>query len=181
MGTVIRAWFSSERMSEKACGVGRTIFERLWEKVDVRGGEECWPWIASTSAGKAGGGYGRIYDGRKRRVVPATYIALESIGVVVPNGLNALHSCDNPPCCNPRHLRPGTKLENGRDKVERGRAKGASNPGESNGSSKLKTDQVRLIRELRFRGATLREVASAFGVSEALVSMIDNRKVWAHL
>jgi len=39
----------------------------------------------------------------------------------VPVGLCILHSCDNPPCCEPTHLRPGTKLENNEDCVERGR------------------------------------------------------------
>lgn len=35
-----------------------------------------------------------------------------------------LHSCDNPPCINPAHLREGNQAENVLDAVHRGRAKG---------------------------------------------------------
>jgi hypothetical protein len=39
----------------------------------------------------------------------------------VPNGKHILHSCDNPPCCEPGHLRPGTRSQNMVDMVARGR------------------------------------------------------------
>lgn len=43
------------------------------------------------------------------------------------------HTCDNPPCFNPTHLRDGTKADNNRDKMERGRWAGgrgrAARPG----------------------------------------------------
>lgn len=39
----------------------------------------------------------------------------------VPEGLRVLHSCDNPPCVRPEHLRAGTQAENMADKVSRGR------------------------------------------------------------
>ena len=32
-----------------------------------------------------------------------------------------LHLCDNPPCCNPRHLREGTRMDNVRDMIMKNR------------------------------------------------------------
>lgn len=39
----------------------------------------------------------------------------------VPEGKILCHSCDNPPCCNPDHLWPGTDHENHLDKTAKGR------------------------------------------------------------
>jgi hypothetical protein len=42
----------------------------------------------------------------------------------IPEGMCLLHSCDNPPCVNPEHLRPGTRTENAQDRLEHGRKSG---------------------------------------------------------
>lgn len=39
----------------------------------------------------------------------------------IPDGLYVLHSCDNPGCCNPNHLRVGTAADNAHDRESRGR------------------------------------------------------------
>lgn len=55
------------------------------------------------------GKYGRSKEGRTHR-----------IAINCPDNFHSLHACDNPPCCNPWHLREGTHEDNMRDYEERG-------------------------------------------------------------
>lgn len=83
---------------------------------DVRRGadNECWPWLRGTDDK----GYGRTYvDGR---CCGAHRIFLCIAKGEPPIGLPfALHSCDNPSCCNPSHLRWGNHTENMHDRALR--------------------------------------------------------------
>ncbi|MER7835270.1 HNH endonuclease signature motif containing protein [Streptomyces sp. NPDC096040] len=75
---------------------------------------ECQGRTASTAAG-----YGRFkIDGVQLYAHRSSY---EAHNGRVPSGLFILHSCDNPLCVNPAHLRTGTHQENMRDRNERGR------------------------------------------------------------
>lgn len=94
----------------------------------------------------------------------------------VANGL-VLHSCDNPPCVNPDHLRLGTQFDNMRDCVERRRHGGGARPGAANHSAKLKESQVRQIRALK-GVERYRDIAKRFGVHEETVGEIMRGKRW---
>jgi hypothetical protein len=88
---------------------------RFWSKVDIRGPDECWPWLAGCS----GSGYGAFW--RRDRQEPAHRVAYElTYGVALGNEWG-LHSCDNPICCNPRHVHPGDVVLNVAEAMERGR------------------------------------------------------------
>lgn len=88
--------------------------ERWWAKVRVQP-SGCWEWTASLTAD----GYGRYRsNGQPIRAHRVAYAAL--VGAI-PDGLHVLHGCDHRPCVNPAHLRAGTREDNMRDSVERGR------------------------------------------------------------
>jgi hypothetical protein len=86
--------------------------ERFLEKVDKRAADECWLWTGCCDTA----GYGRA--GKRER---AHRIAYQIAHGPLPDGVLVRHTCDNPPCCNPGHLRLGSFADNTRDMVERGR------------------------------------------------------------
>lgn len=46
---------------------------------------------------------------------------VEANGTDVPDGLFVCHHCDNPPCVRPDHLYAGTRVDNAKDSIRRGR------------------------------------------------------------
>lgn len=98
--------------------------EKFWQRVDRSGGPDaCWTW---TSA-KNRNGYGKVWF--SGRVWAAHRLSAFFAGMTI-DGACVLHHCDNPPCCNQRHLFVGTRTDNSRDAVQKGRI--AS--GDKNGS-----------------------------------------------
>jgi len=107
-----------------------TTEERFWAKVDKQGPipahrpelGPCWPW---TGAVPKRSGYGRFNTGVKRAghwvVVNAHRYSWKLHNGPVPDGLCVLHRCDNKPCVRPDHLFVGTKGDNNRDMVAKGR------------------------------------------------------------
>lgn len=142
---------------------------RFWRAVDIRGDGECWPWKGDRDAN----GYGLFtYHGVRR---PAHELARSfSVGELRPHGFDTCHSCDVPLCCNPTHLRFGTRQDNVNDMWDRGR--GLS--GERSPGAKLSNQLAREIRERRALGARQIDLAAEYGVSAAYISEIVNGLVW---
>lgn len=149
-----------------------TFEEVFWMNVRRSDPSSCWSWIGA----KAPNGYGHLQvDGK---TVGAHRVALEiTIGRPIRDGLYACHSCDNPICCNPNHLREGSHLENDHDR--RDRFRGAM--GESHGSARLTALQVQQARRAVAEGAWQYDVATHFGVTVGAINCLILRKTWRHL
>lgn len=128
----------------------------------------CWEWTGTRD--KAG--YGRFGKTSAHRASYATFVG--PIGA-----LHVLHRCDNPPCCNPRHLFLGTQTDNMMDKSAKGRVRVAI--GEKHGKAKMTEDGVRAARKAWANGESIKSIARRYGVSSCSISHIVNRKLWRHV
>ena len=88
---------------------------RFWRFVDRGHPWDCWPWKGHLWLN----GYGCVrWEGRR---VGAHRVAFLISGGTLEPGLVVMHTCDNPRCCNPAHLRQGTDSDNIRDSIRKGR------------------------------------------------------------
>lgn len=105
------------------------LAERFWGRVDRTGGEDaCWPYTGYRHGHgvHAGGGYGSFPIGEKGKVQSNRVAWMVTHGPI-PDGMHVMHLCDNPPCCNPKHLKLGTHAENMADMHAKGRYGGGPN------------------------------------------------------
>lgn len=146
----------------------KTISERFFEKVEKGENEnDCWKWNGAILSN----GYGQITINRKR--FPAHRLSFEVHHNYKPKDF-VLHSCDNPPCCNPLHLREGTQLENMQDKTLRNRQPKFWRRGRTN----LILSQVKEIRIAISNGEKTSLIAKRFEVSVGCIGSIRRGTSW---
>lgn len=160
----------------------KTLEDRLWEKVDRHPSDPeyaskgCWKW----TAGVRGGGYGCLKVSGKMQY--AHRVAFELVNGAISDGAHILHSCDNPACVNPSHLREGTHAENMEDMANKGRGRAPRRPGQENCNAKLTESHVVAIHRLNQLGyLTQYQIASLVGTSRPHVSRIIRGVFWPHI
>mgnify|MGYP002144358158 FL=1 len=133
---------------------------------------KCWEWTACRNAD----GYGCF---SYKAIMRGAHCTAWFLTYGYWSDLCILHSCDNPGCVNPNHLREGTKLDNARDKVARNRM--ADTKGAQNGHAKLTEADVLQIRDLYSKGLTQVELSEMFGLALGYTSYVTKGKSWGHI
>lgn len=142
--------------------------DRLWAKVNKGDVNECWVFNGSKDAK----GYGRIIvDGSTKLAHRMMYIVVNGD---ISNELIVMHTCDNPPCCNPNHLKIGTRADNNADRENKGRGKYSS--GDDHPNIALKEYQMQDIRrKYAEKGCTQAMLAKEYEVCVSTISKALNR------
>lgn len=154
-------------MLRKIPSMTEIIIKRFWSYIKKTRG--CWNWTGSLRKGYGQFGItGKMYQ--VHRVAYYLYYGQ-------PKNI-VMHLCDNPKCCNPRHLKDATQAENLADMARKGRARPNGLKGEDHGNSKLTEKQVKQIRKM---DGTHREIARRVGVTRQAISLIKTKKRWKHI
>jgi len=142
---------------------------RFWEKVDKRAPDECWPWTGSRTAQ----GYGKMQVWvASRGTWIATYahrLAFEMEYGSFPESVDILHSCDNPPCTNPAHLRIGSQRDNVMESVVKGRWVRRRT---------TVTERAEIRKRYAAGGMTQQELGEEYGLWQANICQIINGTDW---
>ena len=140
--------------------------------------DECWGWSGYTEKHRMG--YGRFkFNFHQYRAHRFSY---ELHHGPIPDGLMVLHSCHNPQCTNPRHLRTGTAFDNVQDAIAAGRnAKGdlVAQKGSQHWKAKLTEADVKYI--LAHPEAPRKLLAQQFGVTYHTIANIRSKRQWKHV
>lgn len=118
-------------------------------------------------------GYGRInirYNGKRisasvHRLAYSLFVAPVRFGEVV------MHTCDNPACCNPRHLVIGSAADNIADAASKERIR----QGKTHPRAKLDHGKVTLVRG---SATAHRQLAQQFGVGESAIRQVRANRTW---
>ncbi len=147
------------------------IIDRFWSKVNRRDDTSCWPW----NGGIDKDGYGKFQycpTGKNPQVHVRAHRFSYELTFGYPGKFVVIHSCDNPICCNPSHLRIGSQSENRKDCVSKGRQA----KGNNHGKIKLSDEDILAIRSQWIRRVNTRALAQKYGVHTGVISSIGSGK-----
>lgn len=148
----------------------------FWSNVSIGNDKDCWEWIALSGTNQ----YAQTHFNGKS--IRCHRLAYELTYGEILDGMLVCHHCDNPPCCNPKHLFLGTHQDNIDDRERKGRNKLPKVKGENHGNHKLTNNQIIKIRNLYSSGNySYRLLSKMYSVSFSQIRNIVKRKAWSHI
>lgn len=157
--------------------VKASLVRRLNEKLLLNEDSGCLEWTAKAVHKM---GYGKISSTREIGPLRAHRLAWVLVNGEIPDDLIVMHSCDNPKCCNIKHLSLGTRLQNMQDMKSKGRhfTPFSGKIGEKN--NKVKISEL-LAKQIIVSQGSNQELADIFQVSKKIISDIKLKKSWRYL
>jgi hypothetical protein len=153
----------------------KSLRQWLIEAVIAHGdSDECLPWPWNLNGKEGGLRYGMVREHGRMQTV--TRVAYKHFVGPLPDGVLACHTCDNPPCFNPKHLFPGSYKDNEQDK----KAKMRHVYGMKHSLAKLTDAQVIEMRRLAHI-MTRQALADRYGVGLRHVFKILRKELWPHI
>lgn len=163
----------------------KSFKQTLIDHVDRRGKDECWLWtgyVYKSGYGKAVRPlqYGGISNRKQKAYRAHRAYLIFVVGEKIPKDALVCHTCDNPPCCNPRHLVVADAKWNNADMVKKGR--NVVLWGENKTLAKLSDQQVAIIKKaLSDHRISVMEVVDRFPISAPNVHKIISGSRWKHI
>lgn len=155
--------------------IRETILEKFFEIMGIySNSDECWEWKGRRFSNN----YGCLNFGLKNFL--AHRISYEIYYGENPGNLLVCHTCDNPPCVNPKHLFLGTYKDNAKDCIDKNR----KNPkiGEDKWNRKLCDEDIINIRNLyKLDGHTAKDLSEKYNVDITIIRKIANGIIWKHI
>jgi hypothetical protein len=137
--------------------------------IDPSGGlSSCWPYV-----GKRWHRDGYGYPKRNQKPILAHRWSYEHHYNYCLNPCIVIrHTCDNPACCNPLHLLPGTQADNVQDAINRNRMRRKPR-------RIFTLEQLNQMKELRTTGMSQQKIADLYQCSQNAISYWEARN-WAY-
>lgn len=147
------------------------FFGPLYVKYRCQPDGDCLIWIGATA-----GNYGTItFKGIQWYVHRLMY---EGTHGLLPKGINVLHTCDRPLCCNINHLFAGTQADNMKDKQQKGRA--VQQKGEAHKNSILTNELVTSIYKQKGK-ISGKILAKQLKIGPTIIYYIWEKRRWTHV
>lgn len=163
-----------KKFCSRKCRYSGTLSDRLMMDITKLGDEECWPWNGHRDER----GYGKFTFHRKFH---RAHRAMYQVAIGPTGDLDVCHKCDNPTCCNPKHLFLGTQADNNRDRHKKGRYNSCLR-GEAVKNSILTAELVVELRK-KYTGkyGSIRALMREYNLKNSVVRSAVKRVTWRHV